>query len=62
MSRYGTLTDAFELKFPMAFRANPHPLVSAVAQFAQYVLIVTGVLWEARRERGLIGRGHRLLR
>jgi Glycosyltransferase family 87 len=50
-SPYGTLTDALHLKFPTTFQANPHPLVTAVAEFAQYVLIVTALLWEASHRR-----------
>jgi hypothetical protein len=32
-----------------SFQPNPHPLVTAVAEFGQYVLILTALLWEAAR-------------
>jgi hypothetical protein len=44
-SPHGTLIDALRLKLPAAYEANFHPLVTELSQFAQYVLIVTGVLW-----------------
>ncbi len=33
-SPYGTLTDAIQLKFSSTFQPNPHPLVTAFAQFS----------------------------
>jgi Glycosyltransferase family 87 len=50
-SPYGAVTDALQGKFSDAFRFNSHPLITAVAEFAQYVLIVTALLWETRRRR-----------
>jgi hypothetical protein len=52
-SPHGTLVDAVRLRLPSAFQANPHPLVTELSQFAQYILIATGALWYAahRHER-----------
>ncbi len=44
-SPYGTLIDAVQLKLQPTFQANPHPLVTTLAQFAQYVLIGAATLW-----------------
>jgi hypothetical protein len=44
-SPYGTLIDAVQLNLQTTFQANPHPLVTTLAQFGQYVLIAAAALW-----------------
>jgi hypothetical protein len=45
------LIDAVQLKLSPTFRANPHPLVTTLAQFAQYVLIAAAALWYSGHRR-----------
>lgn len=48
---YGTLTDAINLRLPSSTMANPHPLITNIAQYSQYILIVTATMWYRRHGR-----------
>ena len=48
-SPYGAVTDALQWRLPSVYTPNPHPLLTEIAQYAQYILIATGAVWYARR-------------
>ena len=45
---YGTLTDVVHLRIPTEAPGNPHPLITDLAQYSQYVLVLTAMLWYRR--------------
>jgi hypothetical protein len=53
---YGTLTDAIHLRLPSSTLANPHPLITNIAQYSQYILIVMATMWYRRHGRATASR------
>jgi len=53
-SPYGAITDALQLHFRSTYQTNPHPLVANIAQYSQYILIVTATLWYRRHGRTVL--------
>jgi hypothetical protein len=45
---YGTLTDVVHFRIPTEAPGNPHPLITNLAQYSQYVLVLTAMLWYRR--------------
>lgn len=53
---FGTILDALELHLSTTLHLNSHPFITNIAQYAQYVLLVTGILWYRRHGREALMR------
>ncbi len=47
-SPYGTLLDAIHLRIPSYVSGYPYPLITNVAQYSQYILVITAAIWYRR--------------
>jgi hypothetical protein len=45
---YGNLINVFHWRLPSFVGGNPYPLITNLAQYSQYILVVTATLWYRR--------------
>jgi hypothetical protein len=51
LTPYGTTIDVLQLHLPLGQHLKSHPFITNIAQYSQYVLLVTANVWYQRHGR-----------